>query len=97
VNRSMDAVLPIPCAGLCASGTPIVLEVLPGPTYRVNQRPVAANELFAYLLEVYRDRPEKVIQVDGHPTVRYNDVVHAMDIARSAGVKILGIARLPSS
>ena len=97
VHRSMDAALPIPCSGVCASGTPIVLEVLPGRTYRVNQRPVAADELFAYLLRVYQDRPEKIIQVDGHPTVRYDDVVHAMDIARSAGVKVVGIARLPSS
>jgi biopolymer transport protein ExbD len=92
VHRTIDVVLPVPCAGVCDGQPPIVLEVLPGPAYRVNQRPVANDQLRSYLVGLYRGRPEKIIQVAGYPTVRYDDVVHAMDIVKSAGVAAIGIA-----
>src|SRR5262249_29462329 len=92
VHRTMDVVLPIPCTGTCKGETPIVLEVLPGPEYRVNRKPVAVNEFLEYLAGVYRGRPEKTIQVAGDPSARYDDIVHAMDIARSAGIAVIGIA-----
>jgi biopolymer transport protein TolR len=42
MHHTMDVLLPVSCAGVCESDTvPIVLEVLPGPTFRVNQRAVA--------------------------------------------------------
>ena len=92
VHRTIDANLPVPCPGKCDGPPTIVLEVLPGPEYRVNQRVVAANQLLGYLLDVYRGRPEKIIQVAGYPNVRYADVITAMDIAKSAGVAAIGIA-----
>jgi biopolymer transport protein TolR len=92
VHRTIDVVLPVPCAGVCDGQPPIVLEVLPGPSYRVNQHAVASDQLLSYLLGIYRGRPDKIIQVAGHPAVRYDDVVHAMDIAKSAGVTAIGIA-----
>ena len=36
-------------------------------------------------------RPDKIIFVKGDPTVKYQDVVMAMDAARGAGVKVIGI------
>jgi biopolymer transport protein ExbD len=92
VHRTLDVQLPVPCTGKCEGQTPIVLEVLPGPEYRVNQKPVPVNELPSYLAGVYRGRPDKIIQVAGYPSVRYADIVHAMDIAKSAGVDAIGIA-----
>jgi biopolymer transport protein ExbD len=92
VHRSIDVTLPIPCAGKCDGDTPIVLEVLPGPEYRVNQRSVPGSQLLQYLVGVYRGRPDRIIQVAGYPNVRYADVIAAMDIAKSAGVKAIGIA-----
>jgi biopolymer transport protein ExbD len=92
VHRTIDAQLPVPCTGACDGQAPIVLEVLPGPAYRVNRRPVAADQLLPYLLGVYRGRHDKIIQVAGYPAVRYDDVVKAMDIAKSAGVDAIGIA-----
>ncbi|MGH7615636.1 MAG: ExbD/TolR family protein [Gemmatimonadaceae bacterium] len=97
VHRTIDVNLPIPCSGACTGDAPIVLEVLQGPAYRVNQRPVAANELLAYLTGVYRGRPDKIIQVAGDPHAKYADIVRALDIAKSAGVKILGVTTHPSS
>ena len=71
---------------------PIVLEVLPGPRYRINSSPVAQNRLRNELLGIYNGRPEKIIQVAGYPGASYQDVITAMDIARGAGVTVLGIA-----
>jgi len=93
IHHTIDVTLPIPCGGTCNSNeTPIVLEVFPGPTYRVNQKLIAPSELLGYLRGIYNGRPDKVIQVAGQPTVRYDDIVHAIDIAKSAGVHGVGIA-----
>jgi biopolymer transport protein TolR len=92
VRQSMDANLSQPCTASCPSGNAIVLEVLPGPTYRVNQEPVAPSELRERLTGIYRNRPDKIIQIAGHPGARYADVVSAMDVAKTAGVRVLSIA-----
>jgi biopolymer transport protein ExbD len=62
----------------------IVLEVNPGEQYLVNKKDVPKSELFAYLKDVYKDRPEKIIFIKGDPEVKYLDVVFAMDQARGA-------------
>jgi biopolymer transport protein ExbD len=90
VHRTVDVQLP-QRESPGASSVGIVLEVLPGPTYRINTRPVAPNQLSRRLAEIYENRPEKVIQVAGNPAAKYQDVFHAMGIARSAGVKVIGI------
>jgi biopolymer transport protein ExbD len=93
VHRSVDAVLPEECVGVCeGGGGQIVLEVLPGPTYRINQTPVSAPELATQLHAIYDNRPEKIIYVSGDRRSRYQDVVTAMDVAKSAGVRVLSIA-----
>lgn len=92
VRHSMDAQLPTPCEGECrGDGASIVLEVLPGPAYRLNRTPVSATELPERLRTTYAARPDKVIQVAGHRTARYADVVEAMDLARGAGVRVIAI------
>ena len=75
VHRSIDVQLPEPCVGGCTGAPAIVLEVLPGPSYRLNQRAI----------------PDKKIQVAGRVGVRYADVVNAMDVAKSAGATVIGI------
>ena len=94
VYHTMDVVLPSPCAGggSCEASTPIVLEVLPGPTYRINKRPVSERDLLSELNRIYSPRPEKIIQLAGDPSVRYDDIMAAMDVAKSAGVRVIGVA-----
>jgi biopolymer transport protein ExbD len=92
VHRTMDVQLPQPCDGVCDASQPIVLEVLPGPRYRINRRDVFPGELGIELSRIYRVRPEKVIQVAGRPNTRYEEVIAAMDIAKSAGVRVIGVA-----
>ena len=91
IHRTLDAVLAEECSGACGEGSQIVLEVLPGPTYRINQTPVAPSELPARLRAIYGNRPEKVIYVAGDRRSRYQDVINAMDVAKGAGVRVLSI------
>jgi biopolymer transport protein ExbD len=92
MHRTIDVLLPQACTGVCEGTQPIVLEVLPGPAYRINRTSVPSRELQTQLTAIYRDRPEKIIQVAGYPGVRYDDVTAAMDIAKSSGVRVVGIA-----
>lgn len=70
----------------------IVLEVLPDEHFAINKEDVAKDQLFNRLKAIYDPRPEKIIFVKGDTTVKYSDVIWAMDQARGAGVKIIGVA-----
>jgi biopolymer transport protein ExbD len=71
--------------------TPIVLEVLPGPRYVVNGKPTGLFELPGTLEQIYQGRPEKVLYIRGDRTVRYPEIIRAVDIARGAGVRVTGV------
>jgi biopolymer transport protein ExbD len=75
---------------------PIVLEIRPGPSYALNTQPVAPNGLAQRLADVYGARPDKVLFVKADGSVPFSMVIQAMDIARGAGVEVLG-AVLPSA
>ncbi len=77
-------------ASLAQNVDQIVLEVRPGE-YRINQQPVPAAQLQARLREIFAPRPRKVIFVKGAETVRYGDVVRAVDAARAAGIEVVGL------
>lgn len=89
-RQTIDAQLPLPCAVACEGDTPIVLEVLPGPTYRLNQSPVPAADLARRLADVYAGRSDRTLQVAGRG-VTYQQVIAAMDVARGAGVRVIGL------
>jgi len=69
----------------------IVLQVQPNGSYSINKEVVTKERLGARLKEIYDPRPDKIIFVKGDPTVKYDDVINAMDIARGAGVKVIGV------
>ncbi|HET9634556.1 MAG TPA: biopolymer transporter ExbD [Gemmatimonadaceae bacterium] len=92
-RKAIDLQLPDPTPDNTPQGPPpsqIVLEVLPGNTFRVNSQPIAKNDLAKRLKEIYDPRPDKIIFIKGDPTVKYSDVIYAMDVARGAGVKVIG-------
>jgi biopolymer transport protein ExbD len=91
-RKALDLQLPDPTPSDEPQGPPpsqIVLEVLPGNTFKINSQPVAKEELQKKLKEIYDPRPDKIIFVKGDPTVKYSDVIAAMDAARGAGVKVI--------
>jgi biopolymer transport protein TolR len=68
----------------------IILQIETGGVYKINTLPIAKNALEKRLMEIYRDRPQKVIFVKADPDIVYQDVIAAMDAARAAGVKVIG-------
>ena len=96
-RRAIDVQLPLPRATEAMisrqQATAIVLEVLPGPSYRINGQAVPAAGLQRRLREIFDPRPIKVLFVRADPATSYNDVFHAMDVARSAS--IVDIAAAP--
>lgn len=91
-RKALDAQLSQPCAVGCdTGGSSIVLEVLADGSYRLNRQPISAQQLMPTLHTAYDARPEKTLQVAGHRDASYQQVLSAMDLARSAGVRVIGI------
>jgi len=94
LRKAIDVQIPDPTptqAQPQSESDQIVLQVLPGDKFKVNSEDVPAANLPNFLKDVYDGRPNKIIFVKGDPTVKYQDVVHAMDVARGSGVKVIGI------
>lgn len=94
LRKSIDLQLPDPNPSVApanAKSDQIVLEVLPGPKYLINKEDVPAARLSGRLREIYDPRPDKIIFVKADSTVQYQDVIHAMDVARGSGVKVIGV------
>lgn len=93
-RKVIDIQLPDPTPQQAPPGavsTQIVLEVAVGGQYSINREVVPKDKLAARLKEIYDPRPDKVIFVKGANEVTYQDVVWAMDQARGAGVKVIGV------
>jgi len=94
-RKAIDLQLPDPTEQQSSETPPpqIVLEVMPGEKYLVNKEPIPKERLLARLKEIYDPRPEKIIFVKGAPKgVKYEQVIYAMDVARGAGVKVIGVS-----
>ena len=94
LRKAIDLQLPDPTPSVApvnATSNQIVLEVKPGNRFSINTEPVSRDRLGGRLKEIYDPRPEKIIFVKGDPKVRYQDVIFAMDEARGAGVKVIGV------
>jgi biopolymer transport protein ExbD len=92
-RKAIDTQLPDPTPQPASNVVPdqIVLEVLPDDKFAINKEPVLRAALLEKLKSIYGPRPEKVIFVKGDTTVKYNSVIWAMDQARGAGVKVIGV------
>lgn len=94
-QNKLDIQLPVPTEEAGVAAPPIVLEVEPGPTYRLNSTAVPAAQLAARISEVFEGRPTKVLFVKGSPSVTYQQVITAFDVARGAGVRVSGVVLPP--
>lgn len=93
-RKAIDTQLPDPNpAQVPANANPdqIVLSVNPDNKFAINKEEVTKERLAARLKEIYDGRPEKIIFVKGDTTVQFQNVIYAMDVARGAGVKIIGV------
>ena len=93
-RKAIDVQLPDPNPAPAPPGTvsqQIVLEVMPGGTYLVNKENVPKEQLGKRLKEIFDPRPDKLIFIKGDNTVTFQDVIFGMDVARGAGIKVIGI------
>jgi biopolymer transport protein ExbD len=94
MRKAIDVQLPDPnptVAPANAKSDQIVLEVKPGGQFAINSESVTRDRLPTRLKEIYDPRPEKIIFVKGDPKAKYADIIDAMDVARGAGVKVIGV------
>ena len=94
MRKAIDVQLPDPTPAVApanAKSDQIVLEVNADGSYAVNTEKVTEANIASRLKGIYEGRPEKIIFVKGDPKVKYQQVVHAMDVARGAGVKVIGV------
>lgn len=92
-RKAIDIQLPDPQPALAQPQTDtrqIVMEVCTN-TFSVNKEVVAKDRLAVRLKEIYDGRPDKIIFVKGCNEVKYQEVIWAMDVARGAGVKVIGV------
>jgi biopolymer transport protein ExbD len=68
----------------------IVLQLNEDGSYAINNDPVAEAMLERRLREIYDPRPVKLMFIKTARNRHYVDVIEAMDIARSAGVQVIG-------
>jgi biopolymer transport protein TolR len=68
----------------------IVLELLGDGGYAINGQPVPRNQLDTQIHAIYDQRPAKLLFIKAAPNRIYQDVIEAMDVARGAGVQIIG-------
>jgi biopolymer transport protein TolR len=94
VRKAIDLQLPTPNQTPTKPTPPtdqIVLEIAADGSYLINKQPVAQDGLQAKLHEIYDPRPDKIMFVKADGKVNYQTVIHAMDVARGSGVKVIGI------
>ena len=94
-RKAIDVQLPDPTPQPVTATTSdqIVLEVQKDGSYLINKQPVPGGVagLGKMLHTTFDTRPEKIMFVKGDPTAKYQQVIQAMDIARGAGVLVIGV------
>jgi len=81
---------PQPSATPPAQSNQIVLEMPDNGAFLINGQPVPKNQLDAQLHAIYDPRPAKLLFVKPGQNRVFQDVIEAMDVARGAGVQVLG-------
>jgi biopolymer transport protein ExbD len=73
-----------------AASNQIVLQLNEDGSYAINNEPVTRANLERRLREVYDNRPTKLMFIKTAGNRAYQDVIEAMDLARGAGVQVIG-------
>jgi biopolymer transport protein ExbD len=75
-----------------AQSNQIVLELTADGGFAINTQPVPKDQLDTQIHAIYDNRPAKLMFVKSAPDRTYQDVIEAMDIARGAGVQVIGFS-----
>jgi biopolymer transport protein ExbD len=94
LRKAVDLQLPDPAPPQTTSQAnpdQIVLQIGDDGSYKINSQPVPQDQLGAKLKEIYDPRPDKIIFVKASGKIKYQAVIHAIDVARGSGVRVIGI------
>ena len=91
-RKAIDVQLPDPnpTPSSAPNTSQIVLSVHKNGAFEINKESQTLAALPGRLKEIYDPRPDKIIFIKGDPDATYQEVIQAADIARGAGVKIIG-------
>jgi biopolymer transport protein TolR len=91
MQRAFDLQLPVDNKDSAVpNNEAIIMEIEPNNIVRVNTKQLQPAQVEAFLREVYTNRPDKIIFVKASGDVPYGDVINYIDIARAAGVTVVG-------
>ena len=69
----------------------VVLEYKADGRLAINSQPVALPDLESRLREIYKDRRDRTLFLMGDGELPYGKVIHAIDVAKGAGVDRVGV------
>ena len=73
-----------------AASNQIVLELTADGGYAINTQPVPRDQLDTQIHAIFDTRPAKLLFIKSAPDRVYQEVIEAMDVARGAGVQVIG-------
>src|SRR5882724_3739338 len=69
----------------------VVIVIEKDKSMKLNQDPIAENQLGDRLMDVFKTRAERVVFVKGDPDLDFQTVAHAIDIAKGANMDKVGL------
>jgi biopolymer transport protein ExbD len=93
-QRGLDINLPLETRGASQSApdsTQIVLEYTADRRISINKQDVTLPELQTRLRNIFEQRREKTMFIQGAGTLRYGEIIEVIDAAKGAGVDKVGI------
>src|SRR5512134_3804795 len=69
----------------------IIVSLDKSGVIKVNQDVVELSQLGSFLTDIFRTRNERVMFINAHPDLLYNDVVAVIDVSKGAGVDKVGL------
>ena len=90
-RMALDVQVPPPVtAPQSGPSTQIVLEITAEGSYSINGQPVPKNQLDMQIHSIFDARPAKLLFIKTAPNRKYQEVIEAMDVARGAGIQVIG-------
>lgn len=77
-------------AATTAPSSQIVLELTPEGGYAINGQPLPLDQLDTQIHTIFDPRPAKLLFIKTAPDRIWKETVEAMDIARGAGIQVIG-------
>ncbi len=90
-QKGIDIKLPETDTGDGPQGPSLVLVVERDLTLTLNREPISKEMLETRLRDLYRTDSKKPLFVKADETVSYKDVLELIDIAKGAGVDVVGV------